>query len=100
MGVASFILAVASGMLFLILLAFVAYLTRQVESTPGPPDYDAGVGVGVAGITALSLLSEVVALGLGVAGVLQGRRKRMFAFLGIACSIVVLAIACVQDLVL
>ncbi len=99
MGVASFILALASGTLFLVLLAFAAYLTHRVETTPGPPDYDAGVGMGVAGITVLSLLSEVVALVLGVAGALQRWRKRMFAFLGMACSVLVLAIAYVQDLV-
>lgn len=38
----------------------------------------------------MTLLSEIVALGLGIAGALQARRKRLFAFLGIACCILVL----------
>ena len=47
----------------------------------------------------MALLSEIVALGLGIAGVLQRRRKRLFAFLGIACSVLVLVAAFTQNAV-
>lgn len=43
----------------------------------------------------LTVLSELVALGLGVVGMLQRRRERTFAFLGVACS-VLLAVAHAQ----
>ena len=38
-----------------------------------------------------TLLCQVVALVLGVAGALQRRRKRSYAFLGIACSVLAVA---------
>ena len=43
------------------------------------------------------MLLNVVALGFGIAGVLQRRRKRLNALLGIACSVLVLMVAYVQD---
>ena len=46
----------------------------------------------------MTVLSELVALALGIAGALQ--RKRTFAFLGIACSILVLVVGYVQDVIL
>ena len=43
------------------------------------------------------LLLDVVTLGFGIAGVLQRRRKRLYAVLGIACGVLVLVVAYVQD---
>ncbi len=43
-------------------------------------------------LAVLTALSEIVALGLGIVGALQRQRKRLFAFLGVACSIFVLAL--------
>ncbi|MDQ3659031.1 MAG: hypothetical protein M3338_05090 [Actinomycetota bacterium] len=40
----------------------------------------------------MAILSELAALGLGVAGALQRRRKKSFAFLGVACSVLFLAL--------
>ena len=40
----------------------------------------------------LTALSEIAALGLGITGALQRRRKRSFAFLGVVCSFLVLAV--------
>lgn len=39
----------------------------------------------------LTPICELVALALGIAGSLQRRRKRTFALLGVACSVLVLA---------
>ena len=39
----------------------------------------------------MTILSELVALGLGLAGAFQRQRKRLFALLGMACSIFILA---------
>jgi hypothetical protein len=43
------------------------------------------------------LLLTVVGLGFGVAAVLQRRRKRQYAVLGIACSVLVWVVAYLQD---
>ncbi len=43
------------------------------------------------------LLLNVVALGFGMAGAIQRRRKRLYALLGIACSALLLVVAYVQD---
>lgn len=40
----------------------------------------------------LTILSELVALGLGIMSVFQRRRKRFFAFVGVLCSVLVLAL--------
>jgi hypothetical protein len=42
-------------------------------------------------LVVLTALSEIAALGLGLAGVLQRNRERVFAFVGVACSLLVLA---------
>ena len=46
------------------------------------------------------VMSEISALVLGIAGVLQRRRKRLFAFLGIALSVLIFVFGYVQDVVL
>jgi hypothetical protein len=40
----------------------------------------------------MTALSEIAALGLGIAGALQRRRKWTFAFVGVACAVLVLAV--------
>jgi hypothetical protein len=40
----------------------------------------------------LTALSELAALGLGIAGMLQRRHKRSLAFFGVACSVLVLVV--------
>ena len=42
-------------------------------------------GFGIMILALMTLVSEVVALGLGAAGALQRRRKGLYAVLGIAC---------------
>ena len=48
-------------------------------------------------VVLMTMFLNVVALGFGIAGVLQRRHKRLYALLGIACSLFVLVIAYVQD---
>ena len=74
--------------------AFLAGAYLQVMSfvNAQPPDADTvAYAFWMAALTVLTVLSEVLALGLGVAGALQRRRKRTFAFLGLACAGLVLA---------
>ncbi|CAN5689160.1 MAG: hypothetical protein H0U91_14900 [Rubrobacter sp.] len=57
-----------------------------------PPGADeVAYAFGMAVLVVLTVLSELVALGFGVAGALQRRRKRTFALLGVTCSVIVLA---------
>jgi hypothetical protein len=50
-----------------------------------------GYAFGMAVLAVLTVLSEIAALRLGIEVALQRHRKRMFAFLGVACSVLVLA---------
>lgn len=69
-------------------------------SSIAPPGADeTGFGAAVILVVLMTLLSEIVALGLGVAGALQRRRKRLFAFLGITCSILVLVAVFTQNVI-
>lgn len=83
LGIASFILSLGGGVLMflLIVLAGVAEL-----STPGGMDEGAPatvmIGLGIIGAG----LVELVALALGVAGVLQRDRRRVLAILGLVFS--------------
>ncbi len=82
-GIASFILSFVPGVLLVVLVALILLLSGMA-----PPGADeTGFGFGIIMLVMMTLLSEIVALGLGIAGVLQRRRKRLFASLGIACSV-------------
>ena len=97
LGIASFLLALIPGLLFAALILLFAILLRTVSQ---PQEYAAGWGVLVLLVILMILVSEILALVLGIAGVLQKRRKRLFAFLGIALSVLVFVSGYVQDLVL
>ena len=86
-GVASFVGSVVSGALLAILVALVFMAANN-----DPPGADeTGYGFLVLFLVLGTLLCQVVALVLGVAGALQRRRKRLYAFLGIACSVLAVA---------
>lgn len=88
MGIASFVLSLVPGVLLVGLYRLVLFLVSRA-----PPGADeTGYGAGMIVLALLTTLSEIVALGLGIAGVVQRRRKRLFAFLGIACSVFFLAV--------
>ncbi len=86
LGVASSVLSFLPVMLLAGAFGLVLYLTRN-----DPPGADqTAYGFWILLLAVLTALSEVAALGLGIAGALQRRRKRAFALLGLACSILVL----------
>jgi hypothetical protein len=62
------------------------YLTRN---DPTGAD-QTGYGFGLIMLSLLTVFLEIVAFGLGLAGTLQRRRKRTFALVGAACSVLVL----------
>lgn len=87
------VLSFVPGVVLFILVALILLL-----SSMAPPGADeTGFGAAVILLVLVTLLFEVVALGLGIAGALQRRRKRLFAFLGIVCSILVLSAVFAQN---
>jgi hypothetical protein len=85
---ASFVLSFVPG----VLLVGIYWLVLFLISTQPPGADETGYAFGMFALLLLTILSELVALGLGVAGVFQRQRKRLFALLGVACSIFVLAL--------
>ncbi len=100
MGIASLVLSFFAGLLF---LAYLWSVLRwaQLEQAGRAPFHDSEPAFAAGGffLTSMVFLAELVALGLGVAGVIQWKRKKVFAFLGIACSLLVFYIAYAQDVV-
>lgn len=93
MGIASLVMSLVPAAFLVILVALILLLS----STAPPGADETGFGAAVILLVLMTLLSEIVALGLGIAGALQHRRKRLFAFLGIACSILVLVAVFAQN---
>ncbi len=87
MGIASFVIASLSELLLGGLVSL-GLIVRYVK----PPGDPVAHGFWLLLLTLLTVLCALVALGLGAAGALQRRRKKLFAFLGIVCSILVFAI--------
>jgi hypothetical protein len=87
LGIASFVMSLVPG----VLLVGIYWLVLFVLSKQHPDTDETGYAFGTFMLLLLTILSEIVALGLGVAGVFQRQRKRLFAFLGVALSAVVLA---------
>ena len=92
MGLASLVLSFFAGLLF---LAYLWSVLRwaQLEQTGRAPFHDSEPALAAGGffLMAMAFLTGLVALGLGVAGAIQRERKKAFAFLGIACSVLALA---------
>ncbi len=87
LGIASSILSFLPVVLLVGAFGLVLYLTRN-----DPPGADqTGYGFAMLMLVLLTTLSEIGALGLGIAGAIQRRRRRTFALVGVACSILVLA---------
>jgi hypothetical protein len=82
MGIASFVLCLVSVALFRLFLPLVMLLSSYLA--PEWANHAAG-DVGILWLQMITLL-ELVALVLGVAGALQRQRKRLFAFIGITFS--------------
>ncbi|MGH3088465.1 MAG: hypothetical protein ACRDSJ_14250 [Rubrobacteraceae bacterium] len=88
MGIVSFVLSFFPGVLLVGMYWLVLFLLNRQ-----PPGADeTGAAFVMFALLLLTILSELVALGLGVAGAFQVQRKRLFAFVGVACSVLVLAL--------
>jgi hypothetical protein len=85
LGIASFITIIVSGILF---FCGIGILWLVKVSTPGGVEriYANGMLIGVSYYTIL--LASLIALGLGIGGLFQKERKKIFAILGIVFSAV------------
>jgi hypothetical protein len=88
LAIASWVMSFVPAVLFVGIDRLVIYL---ISKQPPAAD-EVGYAFGMAVLAVLTVLSEMAALGLGIAGALQRQRKRLFAFLGAACAVLVLAV--------
>lgn len=77
MGVASFTLSMVAGLGLLVIFA----IAGVAESRPGGLDEASPLATAI-GLVLLAALANMVALGLGIAGLVQAGRNRLFATLG------------------
>jgi hypothetical protein len=91
MGIASFIISIVAG---LSLFAIIVVAGVLEVSTPGGLGEDS-IAAGIIGLLIIAMIFvSMVALGLGIAGLVQKNRKKIFALLGTIFS----ALSCVGTL--
>lgn len=88
-GIASFITGLTSAV-FLFLLIVIAGVMEA--STPGGIDEESAGAIILGLLLITFMLAALIALGLGIAGLLQSDRKKIFAILGTVFS--ALALVC------
>ena len=87
LGIASFTISILSGISIFLLIVVAGVIEA---STPGGMDEDSA-GAIVVGLFLFAFLGAAfLALGLGIGGVLQKGRKKIFAILGTVFSVVTL----------
>ncbi len=87
LGIASFITSIVSGILIFLLMAVAGVMEA---TTPGGMDEEAA-GTIIVGLLLIALLgASLVALGLGIGGLMQKERKKIYAILGTVFAAVTL----------
>jgi uncharacterized membrane protein len=85
LGIVSFITSIVSGILIFLLIVIAGAME---VSTPGGMDEESAGAMMVGLFLFVFLGASLVALGLGIAGLLQKDRKKIFAILGTIFSAV------------
>ncbi len=89
LGIASFITSIVSGILTFLLIVIAGVIET---STPGGMDEESASAM-IVGLFLFTFLgASLVALGLGIAGLMQKERKKIFAILGTVFAAVTLII--------
>jgi len=83
LGIASFITGITSAVLMFLLIVVAGALEA---STPGGMNEESAAAVIVGLFLILFMLTSVLALGLGIAGLFQRERKKVFPILGTVFS--------------
>ena len=78
LGIASFIISLAAGAALVVLLG----IAGVIGSQPGGMDEESAGAVLVGLLQALTALAHVLALGLGIAALVQAGRSKLFGVLG------------------
>lgn len=101
LGVASFVTSLISGVLIFLLLAVAGVMEA---STPGGISEDSASAMVVGLLLFVFLGVALVALGLGIGGLVQRDRKKIFALLGsifsvatLICTIAIIALGMSMD---
>ena len=89
LGIASFITSIVSGILIFLVIVIAGVMEA---STPGGMDEESAGAVMVGLFLFAFLGAALVALGLGIGGLLQKERKKIFAILGTVFSSVSLVV--------
>jgi len=87
LGIASFIFSIVAGILIFLLIVIAGVME---VSTPGGMDEKSAAAVIVGLLLIAFLFLCLLALGLGIAGLIQKDRKKLFAILGTIFSTVTL----------
>lgn len=81
LGIASFVISIAVGVALLLVVVLAGVLAARSGTRPYP-------GQSLVGALAILLVAtDVVAAGLGIAGICQAQTKRVFAILGTVFSL-------------
>ena len=88
-GIASFVTSIVAGVLIFLLVIIAGFLE---VSTPGGMDEESIAAVLIGLFLFAFLGAELVALGLGIGGLIQKDRKKIFAILGVVFSATALLI--------
>lgn len=89
-GIASFITSIVSAILIFILMLFAGFIAA---SSPGGMDQSSTAAVIVGLFLIAFLFLSLVALGLGIVGLFQKKRKKIFSVLGTIFSAVTIICA-------
>ena len=88
---ASFIISLVIGLLLVIIIVIAGVIE---ESTPGGMDEESAPAVIIGFLLINLLIGDLIAFGLGIAGLAQRNSKKIFALLGtIFSSVAILAMA-------
>jgi hypothetical protein len=101
LGVASFVTSIVAGILIFLLLAIAGVMEA---STPGGISEDSASAMVVGLLLFVFLGVALVALGLGVGGLMQKERKKIFAVLGsifsaatLICTVSIIAVGMAME---
>lgn len=85
-GIASFVVALLTGLAMFLMLALAGYLE---VTTPGGVDEESSEAMLVGLLILFCLLAALVGAALGIAGLVQARRQKMFAVLGLIFNVLI-----------
>ena len=88
-GIASFITSIVSGVLLFMTLMIAGVLE---STTPGLLDEESGGAFLIGIFFIIILIAELIALGLGIGGIFQKERKKLYSILGTIISAAVIVI--------